>query len=67
MNFYRDYSGALISVVNVEWAAGHDGPASLLIKFVDPVEALKGVDEAKAKRTIQSYANEAICLREVLP
>jgi len=59
-----DYSGALISVVQLEWAEGHTGPETVLVKFVDPVDALAGVAEAKAQRTIRSYANEAAFLSQ---
>ena len=55
-----DYSGALISTVKLEWAEGFEaGPEEVLVKFVDPVHALEGVPEDKARRTIRSYQNEA--------
>ena len=58
-----DYSGALISVVELEWAPrAVQKPQRVVVKFVDPVEALAGVDQAKAERTIRSYANEAAFL-----
>jgi hypothetical protein len=42
-----DYSGAMICVVGLEWAPGAAGPASAVVKFVDPADAL-GSDLAGA-------------------
>ena len=51
-----DYSGALISVVRLQWAEGHTGPDTVLVKFVDPVDALAGVSEAKTTPTLTHNA-----------
>jgi hypothetical protein len=60
-----DFSGAIISIVKLHWKAGHDGQAQVLVKYVDPVEALAGADPEKRTRTLRSYSNEAAMLREV--
>ena len=62
-----DYSGAVLSAVGLQWreGCGGDKPATVLVKFVDPIEALATANEAKRVRTMRSYDNEAAVLRDL--
>jgi hypothetical protein len=73
-----EYSGAFICGVGLRWAAAVGElqpepaaeevcPTTVLIKLVDPTQALVDVNEAKMTRTMRSYEVEVAVLRDVCP
>lgn len=59
-----DYSGALITPINVRWADGSS--ETVLIKLIEN-SAFEGLSPEKAEKNRRSYRNEAFLLRNVCP